>query len=106
MTLDELLAALRAASSGSASLDNQIADYLVVARGTQYTRRLQDLRAAIGNRAFFGDDLATIAWLESGELCTTFGTPPDFSDHSHGKHPSHPLLAAVTAFLKNREGRA
>lgn len=112
MALADVIAALRAASAGSASLDNLIADHLGVARGARYTRREADLLALVSGGAEFvlksGSTRLDLDAIEiedtDGEKMATIGTPPRFKDHSHGKHPTSAHLAAVACLLKFREG--
>lgn len=116
--LDDAIAKLRAAASGSASMDADVKSYVgIVNAQLQPTRRVADMLAmrtsgkmfTLADRTAFDAD--GISFQETGrpggitEIVTTFGTGPDFDDHVHGFHPTNTILSAIVALLKFREGR-
>ena len=93
-TLAEVVTALRAAATGSTSLDNVVADFLVVPRNLNLTTNADSMRARLPGGVVIQHGVDS-----NGEHMVTVGTPPAFADHVHGWHQTNPHLAAVCGIL-------
>jgi hypothetical protein len=110
--LDDAVTKIRSALKGSASLDLDVMNFLNRVDALSPTQVLADLVSLIPNGKAFVRRIGAPIVLESlqyefdgSDFIVAIGTPPEFGDHSHGKHPRSLHLAALIALLKFMAGR-